>query len=57
MHYALTHWYADPTDRSRSRADEVGLTRYCAGISAEVVQAWMTDHPLRDAPEGFPELM
>jgi len=57
MHYALTHWYADPTDRTGSRDDELGLTRYCAGISAEVVQQWMVDHPLKDAPEGYPDLM
>lgn len=56
MHYALTHWHADPTDRTRSRADEEGLRRYCAEISAAVVEDWMTDHPLRDAPEGFPGL-
>ena len=55
MHYALTHWYADPS--ARSRADEVGLTRYCSGISAQVVQDWMRDYPLRDAPEGYPDLM
>jgi hypothetical protein len=55
MHYALTHWYADPL--TRSRADEVGLTRYCSGISAEVVQDWMQSYPLRDAPEGYPDLM
>lgn len=57
MHYAFTHWYADPTDRTRSRGDELGLTRYCAGISPDVVQEWMDDHPLRDAPEGYPDLM
>jgi hypothetical protein len=57
MNYALTHWYADPTDPTRSRADEVGLTRYCAGISAEIVQDWMDDYPLTDAPEGYPDLM
>jgi len=55
MHYALTHWYADPP--ARSRADEVGLTRYCSGMSAEVVQDWMRAYPLRDAPEGYPDLM
>ena len=55
MHYALTHWYADPP--ARSRADEVGLTRYCNGMSAQVVQDWMRDYPLRDAPEGYPDLM
>jgi len=57
MHYALTHWYADPTDRTRSRNDELGLTRYCSGISAGVVKEWMADYPLQDAPEGYPELM
>lgn len=57
MHYAFTHWYADPTDRTRSRADEVGLTRFCSGIDAAVVQEWMDDYPLADAPEGFPDLM
>lgn len=57
MHYALTHWYADPTDRTRSRDDELGVTRYCAGISAGVVQDWMDEYPLRDAPEGYPDLM
>ena len=57
MHYALTHWYADPTDRTHSRADEAGLTRYCADICAEIVEDWMTTHPLREAPEGYPDLM
>lgn len=57
MRYALTHWYADPTDRSRSRADEAGVTKYCPEISAEIIEDWMTDYPLRDAPEGFPGLM
>lgn len=57
MNYALTHWYADPTDRSRSRADELGLTQYCTDVSAAVIQQWMYDHPLRDAPEGYPDLM
>ena len=57
MHYALTHWYADPTDRSRSRDDEEGLTRYCSDISADIVEDWMTEHPLREAPEGYPDLM
>lgn len=57
MHYALTHWYADPTDRAGSRADEAGITRYCSGISASTVQEWMDDYPLSDAPEGFPDLM
>jgi len=57
MHYALTHWYADPSDRTRSRVDEEGLTRYCPEISAEIVEDWMTDYPLSDAPEGFPDLM
>ena len=57
MHYALTHWYADPTDRTRSRADEEGLTRYCPDISPDIVEDWMTDHPLRQAPEGYPGLM
>lgn len=57
MHYALTHWYADPTDRTRSRDDELGLTRYCTGISADVVQDWMDKYPQRDAPEGYPDLM
>jgi hypothetical protein len=57
MHYALTHWYADPTDRTRSRADEVGLTRYCANVSASLVRDWMTRYPLSDAPEGYPDLM
>ncbi len=53
MHYALTHWYADPQDRTRSRDDEVGYTMYCRAISADVVRRWMRDHPLRDAPEGY----
>ncbi len=57
MHYALTHWYADPTDRTTSRADEVGLTRYCAAIDAATVEEWMTDYPLSEAPEGYPDLM
>ncbi len=57
MHYALTHWYADPADRTASRADEVGLTRYCAHISPDVVQEWMTDYPLAAAPEGYADLM
>ena len=56
-HYAFTHWYADPADRTRSRADEIGLTRYCAGLSPEAVREWMTDYPLKDAPEGYPDLM
>lgn len=54
MHYALTHWYADPTDRTASRADEVGYTRYCTGLSDTVVEQWMQDYPLSDSPEGFP---
>lgn len=57
MHFALTHWYADPTDRTASRADEVGLTRYCSTISAELVREWMNAYPLSDAPEGYPDLM
>ncbi|MGZ5403852.1 MAG: DUF3105 domain-containing protein [Nocardioides sp.] len=57
VHYALTHWYADPEDRTRSRADEEGLTRYCPGISAEIVEDWMTEYPLHAAPEGLPDLM
>ena len=57
MSYALTHWYADPADLGRSRADEEGLTRYCSDISAEIVQDWMADYPLRAAPEGYPDLM
>lgn len=57
MNYALTHWYADPTDRTRSQADEVGLTQYCADISDEVVQQWMDDYPFEHAPEGYPDLM
>jgi hypothetical protein len=57
MNYALTHWYADPNDRSSSRADELGLTQYCADVSTEVVRKWMDDYPLRDAPEGYPDLM
>jgi len=57
MNYALTHWYADPQDRTRSRSDEVGLTRYCADVDAETVQDWMDDYPLTDAPEGYPDLM
>ena len=56
-HYALTHWYADPTDRTASRSDELGLTRHCTAISAALVQEWMTDYPLSDAPEGYPDLM
>jgi Protein of unknown function (DUF3105) len=57
MNYALTHWYADPTDRTGSRADERGVTQYCADVSAEIVQQWMDAYPLTDAPEGFPDLM
>ena len=57
MRFALTHWYADPDDRSRSRDDEVGLTRYCSSISAETVADWMRAYPLSDAPEGYPDLM
>lgn len=57
MHYAFTHWYADPTDRTRSRDDELGLTRYCTDVTADLVQEWMEDYPLRDAPEGYPDLM
>ncbi|MDQ4054732.1 MAG: DUF3105 domain-containing protein [Actinomycetota bacterium] len=57
MHYALTHWYADPHDRTRSRSDEVGLTRYCADVNAETVQSWMDHYPLTNAPEGYPDLM
>lgn len=30
---------------------------YCTDISADIVADWMTDHPLREAPEGFPDLM
>jgi len=57
MNYALTHWYADPTDRSSSRADELGLTQYCADVSAAVVRQWMDAYPLSDAPEGFTDLL
>ena len=57
MHYAFTHWYADPSDRTRSRADEEGLTMYCSDISAEIVEDWMSDHPQREAPEGYPDLL
>ena len=57
MHYAFTHWYADPDDRTRSRADEAGLTKYCSDISADLVHTWMADHPLAEAPEGFPDLL
>jgi len=53
MSYALTHWYADPADRTRSRADERAVTTYCAGLSPDVVQEWMEDYPLQHAPEGF----
>jgi hypothetical protein len=53
MNYALTHWYADPTDRTRSRADERALTQYCADLSPDAVQDWMDDYPLQHAPEGF----
>ncbi|WP_322937778.1 DUF3105 domain-containing protein [Nocardioides bizhenqiangii] len=56
-HFALTHWYADPSDRSASRADEVGLTRFCSTISAAIVREWMDAYPLSDAPEGYPDLM
>jgi hypothetical protein len=57
VNYALTHWYADPTDRTSSRADELGLTRYCTDVSAAVIRQWMDDYPLSDAPEGYPDLM
>lgn len=40
MHYALTHWYADPADRTRSRADEEGLTRCTAPTSPPT--SWRT---------------
>ena len=53
MSYALTHWYADPADRTRSRADERAVTQYCDGLSPDVVQEWMDDYPLQHAPEGF----
>ncbi len=53
-HFALTHWYADPTDRSGSRADEMGFTKYCDGLSEQVVMKWMREYPLKDSPEGFP---
>jgi len=49
--------HADPTDRSRSRADEVGPTHYGAGICAEHVRDWMAEYPLRFAPVGHPDLM
>lgn len=52
-HYALTHWYADPEDRTRSRADEVGYTMYCRTMTAHAVRQWMRRYPLRDAPEGY----
>ncbi len=54
MHYALTHWYADPDDHTRSRADEIGYTRYCQELSAGAVERWMQAYPLEDSPEGFP---
>jgi hypothetical protein len=53
-HYALTHWYADPDDRSRSRQDEVGYTMYCSSVTPDVVRQWMRDYPLEDSPEGHP---
>lgn len=53
MSYALTHWYADPTDRTRSRDDERAVTQYCARLSADAVQQWMEDYPLQHAPEGY----
>lgn len=55
--FALTHWYLDADDPGVTRADEMGVTRYCAGISAEIVRTWMRDFPLRDSPEGYPDLM
>lgn len=54
MNFALTHWYADPDDRTGSRSDERGLTRYCAGLSRDAVARWMATYPLADSPEGFP---
>ncbi len=56
-HYALTHWSADPDDRSRSRQDEVGYTMYCSSVTPDVVRQWMRDYPLEDAPEGHPANM
>jgi len=53
-HYALTHWYADPEAPGRGRTDEIGYTRYCATVDADLVRQWMADYPLRDAPEGYP---
>ncbi len=53
-HYALTHWYADPDSRSRSRDDEVGYTMYCSSVTTGLVRRWMAAYPLRDAPEGYP---
>lgn len=54
MNFALTHWYADPDDPTRSRADERGYTRYCRTLSREVVADWMETYPLAHSPEGFP---
>lgn len=54
MTVALTHWYADPKDNTRSRADERALTKYCTGLAPETVAAWMRTYPLSDSPEGAP---
>ena len=53
VHYALTHWYADPDDATGSRSDEVGYTRYCREVSDDLVRRWMLDFPLQNAPEGY----
>ena len=52
MHFALTHWYADPDDPTRSRADERGYTQYCAGLSDDAVAAFMENYPSPMHPKG-----
>jgi hypothetical protein len=56
-HYAFTHWYADPADRTSSRDDEIGYTQYCRQLTSKAVAQWMKNYPLQNSPEGFPAAM
>lgn len=56
-HYAFTHWYADPTDSTNSRDDEIGYTQYCTRLTGKAVAQWMKNYPLKNSPEGFPGAM